>query len=472
MIGKVTLLGAIGLAFAACSFSGASDEISESKRKPNVVLIMADDLGHEGLSCYGSADYKTPNLDELAANGIRFTHCYSQPLCTPSRVQIMTGRYNHRNYEGFGFLNPKEKTFGNLLTETGYATCIAGKWQLSGDASTIKSFGFDEHCVWNMIDYKSKSLKPCVVPFPECHLKRYDAPVMFVNGKWQAGSEDEYGPQVAADFVCSFIERNKKRPFLCYYPMILVHSPFVPTPDSPNGMKGDRKSNFRDMVAYMDKLVGQIVDQLERSGVLDNTIILFTGDNGTHKTIASKMTDGRSIKGGKADMTDAGTHVPFVAYWKGVTPEGVVCDDLIDFSDFLPTLAEAAGVPLPTDRTIDGVSFCSQLKGKEGSPREWVFCHYWDYGRNKKGAREFVRDRRWKLYDNGTLIDAQNVKKRKSMKEPSAAAEAAKRRLESAFETVHGSEKGDRHRRQTPQPLQNQALDGASPPFRTSFFSV
>ena len=107
-------------------------ETFQRNKKPNIVLIMADDMGYECLGSYGSAVYNTPNLDKLAAQGVRFTHCYAQPLCTPSRVQLMTGKYNFRNYEEFGYLNPKEKTFGNLLKEAGYRTCIAGKWQLNG----------------------------------------------------------------------------------------------------------------------------------------------------------------------------------------------------------------------------------------------------------------------------------------------------------------------------------------------------
>lgn len=127
---------------------------SKSGNQPNIVLIMADDLGYETLGCYGGKDYNTPNLDALASKGVRFEHCYSQPLCTPSRVQILTGRYNHRNYEQFGYLNPKEVTFANLLKNAGYKTCIAGKWQLGGDARTIQDFGFDEHCLWNMHAYR------------------------------------------------------------------------------------------------------------------------------------------------------------------------------------------------------------------------------------------------------------------------------------------------------------------------------
>src|SRR5690554_6870563 len=135
------------------------DAATKTENKPNIVLIMADDMGYECLGVNGSTEYKTPNLDRLAREGIRFENCYSQPLCTPSRVKIMTGKYNFRNYEDFGYLNPKEKTFGNLFKEAGYATCIAGKWQLNGlnrdnpgnqDVTRPNHFGFDEYCLWQL----------------------------------------------------------------------------------------------------------------------------------------------------------------------------------------------------------------------------------------------------------------------------------------------------------------------------------
>jgi arylsulfatase A len=178
--------------------------------------------------------------------------------------------------------------------------------------------------------------------------------------------------------------------------------------------------------------VGQIVGQLGKSGILDNTLVLFTSDNGTHRDITSKMKDGRSIKGGKSLMTDAGTHVPFVAYWKGVTPKGVVKDDLVDFSDFLPTVVEAAGGSLPKDRTIDGVSFLPQLKGQVGTPREWVFCHYKMKDTNK--SREYIRDKRYKLYGEGRFHAVKNdVGERNPLKALPPDAAAAKKKLAAAL---------------------------------------
>lgn len=366
---------------------------------PNIVLIMADDLGYESLSCYGSTSYKTPRLDRLAATGVRFNHLYSQPLCTPTRVQIMTGQYNFRNYNGFGVLSPGEKTFAHCLKQAGYATCVVGKWQLWGynDARGNRGLGvypdeagFDEYCLWQI----------------EERGERYADPLLYRNQRKPEQFEGRYGPDVCVDYLCDFLSRNREKPFLVYYPMILTHDPFVPTPLSPewsgNRKQGDPKF-FADMVAYMDRLVGRIADELDRLGLRDNTLILFLGDNGTHRSITSRIGD-RVIQGGKGTPTDAGTRVPLVANWPGTIPGGQVRDDLVDTTDFLPTLLELTGTAALPGMKLDGRSFLPQLKGQTGNPRDWVFCHYDpEWGSWEKSR--FARDRRWKLYDDGRLYD-------------------------------------------------------------------
>lgn len=380
--------------------------------RPNIVLIMADDVSWECFSCYGAEDYKTPHLDALAANGIRFNHCYSTPICTTSRVKIMTGKYNFRNYTHFGYLNPEEKTFGHLLKSAGYKTAIAGKWQLSGlyhgapgnqDASRPVKAGFDEYCLWQVTTQKRG----------EKGGERFWSPPLEQNGKFLTKKDNhlKYGPDLMSDFLCDFIRRHKDDPFFVYYPAVLVHDPFVPTPDTIGDQarthatnkqpkdKAAQKANFVAMVEYLDKLVGKIVKQVDDIGQLDNTIIMFTADNGTHRTLTSRWND-QDIKGGKGTTTDMGTHVPFIASWKGKGVQGKVSDDLIDFTDFYPTLAQAAGIKLGKDDPTDGVSFLPQLLGEKGSPRGWVFCHYQPYWGKFEGS-QFVRDQTHKLYRNG-----------------------------------------------------------------------
>jgi len=381
-----------------------ADLADASQDRPNVVLIMADDMGYECLSCYGSASYQTPNLDRLAAGGARFTHCYSQPLCTPSRIKIMTGKYNFRNYQEFSYLDPKETTFGHMMQQAGYRTCIAGKWQLNGfvydlpnnqDGTRPHQAGFHESCLWQVTKAKKVG-------------ERYANPLIERNGKLLPRNSDAYGPQVFADFVCDFIEQNQDEPFFVYYPMVLVHDPFVPTPDSREWQTGrDQEHNrfFADMVAYTDKVVGQIDATLAELGLRDNTLLLFTGDNGTHRQITSRMQDGSTIAGGKGTTPDAGTRVPLIASWPKAIAGGTVNTDLIDFTDFFATLAELAGAPEQSQQT-DGRSFVPQLKGGKGDPRDALFCHYEPrWGRYSKVRVRFARDQTHKLYDDGPFFN-------------------------------------------------------------------
>jgi arylsulfatase A len=425
--------------FLLIALFGPVSSLASNGGKPNIVLFMADDFGYECLSCNGSKDYRTPQIDKLAAEGIRFEHCYAHPVCTPSRNAIMTGRYNHRNYQLFGYLDPQEVTFANLLREAGYETAIVGKWQLSGDAETVRDFGFDRHCLWNMRPYKVDETGRQLSE-PEDARNRYWAPVLFIDGEWKIFGEDTYGPDVCRDFATTFITANKDRPFFLYYPMILTHSPFEPTPDSEN-REGTDQQNFRDMVAYTDKVVGQVIEHLEDLGLRENTLILFTGDNGTDKDIVTE-TEWGTVQGGKADMTDAGTRVPLIANWPGNIPGGRVSQELIDFTDFLPTLVEVGGASLPQNRALDGFSFLSHLKGSSEGPRSWVFCHYWgNRGRTPEGAREFARDRRWKLYGDGNLFDIQaDPPEKNPVPHESEEAKQVLEKLQAAFATVHSKD--------------------------------
>ncbi|MDH4257864.1 MAG: sulfatase-like hydrolase/transferase, partial [Candidatus Aminicenantes bacterium] len=316
-------------------------------------------------------------------------------LCTPSRVQIMTGQYNFRNYTEFGALHPEETTFGHLLKKAGYATCVVGKWQLAARNKGIGTYpdkaGFDEHCLWQVDRLGS----------------RYWDPLIQENGKMRDDLKGKYGPDVFLDYIQGFMERKKNEPFFMYYPMALTHDPFVPTPDSVTAENRNKigLKYFADMVAYMDKIIGKIVRKVDELGIRENTVILFSGDNGMNLAIESNLRD-RAVHGGKGTPTDAGTHVPFIVNWLGTSPPGKVCDDLIDFSDFFPTLARIARAEIPGNLTVDGRSFLPQIKGEQGTPREWIFCHYDPRWSIWKPCR-FVRDKRWKLYGDGRLFDLQ-----------------------------------------------------------------
>jgi len=376
---------------------GASAPADAGKAdKPNIVLVLADDLGYECLTCNGGQSYRTPHLDVLATGGTLFDRCYSTPLCTPSRVQLMSGQYPFRNGWPVGIwtkgdpaqrvVSPALPSVARVLKSAGYATAVAGKWQLCDFARHPRhpaQLGFDRHCLWTWQYQGAKK-------------GRYRDPAVWQDGKLRGDTKGQYGPDVYNQFLLDFISANRKRPFFAYYPMALVHSPFSPTPDSRRpGGRGNVQDNFADMVAYMDKLVGRLVAHLKSLGLAKNTLVLFTGDNGTPRGIRGKW-NGRTIPGGKGRMTEAGTHVPLLAWGPGRVPAGKVRDDLVDFADFMPTLADVAGATLPDGVTFDGRSFGPQLAGRAGKPREWAYVQL--------GDRRFVRGKGWTLHGGGKLV--------------------------------------------------------------------
>jgi arylsulfatase A len=376
--------------------------------KPNIIVIMVDDMGYEWLSCYGGESVQTPELDGLAANGVRFNQAYATPLCTPSRVEIMTGRYSNRNYAGFGNYPEGEPSFAILLKDAGYATSTAGKWQLNVNPNDV---GFDQYCLWHIkhpILYEAEKIK-----YPKGGDGRYWIPQLFKNGEWLPSSETDYGPDICTDFVCDFIVENRARPFLVYYPMILPHFPFVPTPleidrDAPIAERTQEGAqNFPGMVRYMDKLVGRIKATLAENGLTENTLIIFTSDNGTQGSITATL-NGSEYAGGKGRMTDNGTRVPLIASWPaGGVKKSATSEELVDLTDILPTLAHAAGIEMPAPERIDGKSFLPVLRNPSASRRDWVISYFVDH-RDSYSLGYWVRNQRWKLYNDGRLFDMQN----------------------------------------------------------------
>ena len=401
-----TFLLFVLLISAACTQQ--KEATVQTPSKPNVILIMADDMGFECLSSNGSLEYETPHLDQLAANGIRFTQCISQPLCTPSRVKIMTGLRNFRNYEHFGYLNPTAKTFGHLMKEAGYSTCVAGKWQLNGfyhdlpgwqDNNRPYQLGFDEYSLWQLTIPRSKKDGRFIG-------ERYADPIIEQNGEMLQPGIDAYGPDLFADYIIDFIERKKDSAFFVYYPMVLVHDPFVPTPDTEAWQDSTRRyemdtTYFKDMMAYTDKVVKRITDKLEALNIAENTLVIFTADNGTHVSVSSETSYG-IVKGGKGFTKETGVRVPLIAHWPAKIKEGFVHDGLIEFSDFFPTLAEVVNTKIDT---TDGVSFYPLLNGdKDFKGRNNVLVHYDpQWGKRKKD--QFARNDNYKLYRDGRLYN-------------------------------------------------------------------
>lgn len=369
--------------------------------KKNVILIMADDSAADNYGCYGSTYFKTPRLDALAAKGAKFTQCYAGPVCTTSRVKIMTGRDGIRNYSMFGSLDQGEITFGTMLKKAGYATAVAGKWQLHGGpkGSLAPDCGFDSFCLWN---------------YPGTTRSRFWQPSIMQNGKLLETTKEDYGPDLFTKFIIDFIGKNKESPFFVYYPMVLVHSPFVATPDSKSldgvGPKERALRYFRDMTAYADKCVGRIVDALEEQGLREETVVIYTTDNGTGRSLTYPFRK-EMRKGEKAWATDGGTHAPLIVSCPGTVPAGIISSDLVEFSDVLPTLADLTDAPLPK-ATLDGRSFWPQCQGKKGDPRQWIFQYYYPkfgpaaepHGQGLNGREiAWAQNQEFKLYRDGSF---------------------------------------------------------------------
>jgi arylsulfatase A len=395
--------------------------MSAQRAKPNIVFILGDDWGLDDTGCYGSDRHqnRTPHIDALAAGGIRFERCYSAPLCGPTRCEINTGRYAFRTG---GLTNqtagqPKsqdEYPLARILKEAGYDTCSAGKWRQMGQ--TPRDWGFDEYITDNTAGgwYWQKS-----------YIK---------NGQVVETAAEVYCPDVYHEFAVDFLRRHapkgsvSAKPFYLYCPSHLVHGPILRTPDSKPG-ETDPVTLYNDNVAYLDKQVGALVAELDKLGLRENTLIVFSTDNGT---VGQPSTiGGRKINGVKGTMLEGGARVPLIANWKGVTPAGRVLKDLVDFSDILPTFVEAAGAKLPQGVTIDGRSFAAQLHGQKGNPREWIFVQL--------GSRWYVRDDGWKLNRAGELFDMKDapfVEELVPADSTNDAAVAARKRLQAVLDKL------------------------------------
>ena len=371
--------------------------------KPNVILIMADDIGYEVLSINGANDIRTPVLDSLARNGINFKNAYSQPLCTPTRVKIMTGKPNYENYEYFTYLNPKEKTFGNLFQDNGYKTLVAGKWQLNGvqfkldDYTDLKrpyTFGFDSYMLWWLAERGS----------------RFANPVLVNNEKKIDTSIDDYGPEIVSDYIVDFINEHSNSPFFIYYPMMLVHDPFLPTPNSKdweneqNRLNSNNPEYFPEMVSYMDSTVGKIINALKNNNIDDNTIIIFLGDNGTDRKVFTKNNN-VLVKGSKGLTNKYGTNVPLIISWSKLKKIKNEQTPLVDLIDFYSTFEDLLNVE---KKTSNGVSLLPLLLGENFDERKYITTYYNPmWGSLYKNRAVYIQNKKYKLYKSGSFYNYQ-----------------------------------------------------------------
>jgi len=395
-----------------------SPAIAAAPQKPNILFLFGDDAGIDSFGCYGSDRAKslTPNIDALAKTGTKFERCYATPLCGPSRCVIMTGRHGFRtggltNQTAGNAKFQDEPSLAKILKSAGYVTGMAGKWRQMSDSPG--DWGFDEYIT-----------DPTAAGW-------YWKQAYTKNGKEVSTDKDVYCPDVNTDFALDFIRRHKDQPFYFYLPSHLIHGPILNTPDSKPS--AEARQLYDDNIAYLDKTVGIFVAELEKLGLREKTLILFTTDNGTSQVGYQPQHDpqdttgkigGRAVHGIKGQLLEGGSRVPLIVNWKGTTPAGKVLNDLIDFSYLLPTFAEAAGATLPAGVKFDGRSFLPQIRGEKGNPRDWIFVQL--------GAGWYARDDGWKMNEKGELFsmkDAPFVEAPVSAESTDPAAQAARKRL-------------------------------------------
>ena len=383
------------------------------KSPPNILSIFSDDVGKEVLRCYGGESYQTPHLDELARSGMQFHHAYSMPVCHPSRLALMSGKYPFRHGQvTWGDFPKKEEphTFARYLQKAGYATAIAGKWQLcllKDDPMHPRRLGFDH---WDLFGWHEGP--------------RFYEPMIYRDGKVRTDTLGHYGPDLYVRSLIEFMKANRDRPFLAYYSMAVTHEVTddldPPVPHGPF----DRYDNYAEMVAEMDRAVGRVVAALNALKLREKTLIIFVADNGTPPEIIIRAEgkklikipvvsrrNGQDVPGGKKQLNNAGTNVPMIANWPGTIKAGQKVNDLVDFSDILPTFLDLAGTNPPANRKLDGVSFASRLRGTGPSRRSFTYCE--EAVLPKPGGVEpdgtssglkWVRNQKWKLYNDGRLF--------------------------------------------------------------------
>ena len=391
--------GAIASALpnSGCSIAGTGG----GSDRPNIVLIMADDLGYGDIGCYGSTKISTPNIDALAKGGIKFTDYHSNcPVCSPTRAALLTGRYQQRaGIEGVIYakgptrqtgLALEETTFAEILKEHGYTTGIFGKWHLGYNVQFNPARqGFDEFrgYVSGNVDYHS-------------HIDGAGFDDWWKN--LEKVPEEGYCTDLITKHGVDFIERHKEEPFCLYLPHESVHSPYQGRKDPPERLPGGKKGRkargkeiaraYKEKVEVMDEGIGKIVETVRRLGLERKTFIFFCSDNG-----ATKNGSNGALAGFKGSLWEGGHRVPAVAYWPGRIKPGSVTNQTTLGMDMFPTMVSIAGAKLPAGIKLDGINLLGMLTEERKLPSRMLF---WRYRKQKA-----VRKGPWKL-----LVQDDNVK--------------------------------------------------------------
>lgn len=378
-------LGWIGVGTLAATLGGCAGRPRARPvcaAPPNIVLIMADDLGYGDVGCYGAKDIRTPALDRIAAQGVRLTDYYcAAPWCAPTRVSIMTGRYPQRTSlphnpdwtNDESGLAPEEITIAEVLRNAGYRTGLCGKWHL-GYAEKFRPLeqGFDEY--WGFLsgwaDYYT-------------HRYRDDIPWVFRNRERDARAG--YMTELITEEALAFIRRYAGMPFFLY---VAYSAPHWPLQAPEEYERRSRRGTYGAMVECMDAGIGRILDDLERRGLSGRTLLVFASDNGADSNGSNGL-----LRGGKAQLTEGGIRVPALVRWPGVIAAGSVCEAPLISMDWFATFARAGGGRLPEDRAIDARSLVDTLRGRAPSPHEAMYWH--------TDQQKAMREGPWKLFQLG-----------------------------------------------------------------------
>ncbi len=374
---------------------------SPKNQSPNFIIIFADDLGYGDLGCYGSKLNKTPNLDRLADEGIRFTDFYAgASLCTPSRAGLLTGTYPVRNnmtvnYKGECVcfpvdekgLNPDEITIAELLKKKKYSTAIIGKWHLGDQPEFLPTRqGFD---YWFGLPYSNDTDEGLFKPRGSSQIYAQPAiPLMRNETVIEQPVVQNTLTQRYTSEATKFIKENKKNPFFLYYAHTMPHHPI----SASDGFLGKSKNGlYGDVIEEIDWSVGEIIKTLKELNILENTVVIFTSDNGAPRTY--KEASNGELSGYKGTPMEGGNRVPMIVSWKGSLPEGKISGGISSVLDFLPTIAQIADIDLPQDRIIDGKSLFDLLSNPEETESPHAYFAYYLMDQMKA-----IRMGDWKLH--------------------------------------------------------------------------
>jgi arylsulfatase A-like enzyme len=374
----------------------------------NIILIVADDLGYGDLGCYGQGRIRTPHLDRLAAEGMRFTQAYAgSTVCAPSRCALMTGFHGGHgrvrdNLPHGVFLQPDDVTVAELLKEAGYRTAGFGKWSLGNPGTWGLPWmqGFDEWFGYLDQDHAQ-------IYYPETIWENGEELLLFGN---RGGKKTEYMPELCTQKALDFITRNRRQPFFAYVAYTLPHwsdypkdsplSQLVPSDKPYSGEPWPQvEKNYAAMVTLLDGYVGRILAHLQKTGIEENTLVIFTSDNGPSAESLHQPSFFRSagpFRGTKRELYEGGIRIPFLVRQPGKISAGEVSEHICAFWDFLPTAAELAGVN--ASRGLDGISLVPALRGGKSRSHDYL---YWDYGHVRDRFLQAVRWQDWKLVRNG-----------------------------------------------------------------------